>query len=631
VIDSQAGVHGADVAALQAWQTHAGTSSVIVAIVGRGIDPHVEFEDRLLEGHAVLGDPYDTLDSCPHDTHLAGTIGASRNNNIGIAGLSAGVRLLPVRALEGCGGTEADTAAGITWAVDHGADIVLAAVQFTEFGQVLADAVAYAAANDVVVVAPAGSTGREGVAYPAALDGCLAVSATTNQDEISSHSNYGSAVNLAAPGMSVFSTWIDGGYAYMPEGRDTASASAFVVGVTALIRSYAPQLTAAEVTQVLLDTADDLGESGWDAYFGAGRVNAARALAASPPPPLRFEYIDRPPTVVPPAALSTFRIRIVAGSETAMPGQVSVIWRLGGEGEFQVEPLEDTGGGRYTVPLSPVPPSEALEYCLMATGTSGSVVVDPPECPNDPHTAYAAYVDPVFHDDFEEDLGWHVEGGDNTTGRWSRVAPIGTTAQPGFDRSPNEGTFCYVTGQHLGGHDGTNDVDLGPVLLTSPVIDLGTAGDAEIRYARWFHCSGSGTEDYLAVEVSRDGGSTWATAETVGGTDAWVTHSFRLTEFTELAGSRLRVRFSTQDDPNDSLTEAGVDEFIVRALRWTITPGDTNHDGAIDLEDAAGFVDCWRGPEPASLAGACVILDFNHDYRIDLRDFQAFQEAFGGS
>ncbi len=76
-IKEQTGTVGADVRATVAWELHAGTSSVVVAIVGRGIDPHPEFADRLLEGHATVGDPFDTLDTCPHDTHLAGIIAAA--------------------------------------------------------------------------------------------------------------------------------------------------------------------------------------------------------------------------------------------------------------------------------------------------------------------------------------------------------------------------------------------------------------------------------------------------------------------------------------------------------------------------------------------------------------------------
>ena len=73
-VDGQPGTVGADVRALEAWSIHAGTSSIVVAIVGRGIDPHPEFADRLLEGCATVGDPFDTLDACPHDTHLAGEV-----------------------------------------------------------------------------------------------------------------------------------------------------------------------------------------------------------------------------------------------------------------------------------------------------------------------------------------------------------------------------------------------------------------------------------------------------------------------------------------------------------------------------------------------------------------------------
>ncbi len=354
LVEGQWGVPGADVHAPAAWEIHAGTPSVIVAIVGRGIDPHPEFDDRLLEGYATVGDPFDTLDSCPHDTHLAGIVAAATDNGVGIAGLSRQAWLLPVRVLEGCGGTEADTAAGIIWAVDYGADIVLAAVQFLEGTQELTEAVEYAVAHDVLMIAPAGSVGNSEVSFPAAFDGCLAVAATTNQDTISSDSNYGPEVDLSAPGRGIWSTWVDGGYSYMPEGRDTASASAFVTGIAALVRSYAPQLTAPEVAQALINSADDRGEPGWDPHFGAGRVNAVRALESTPLPKLRFEHIESLPTVIPPGLGSSFRVRIVGGAETLPEDQASLMYRVDGS-DFDIEFLHHVAGDVFTVELPAVP------------------------------------------------------------------------------------------------------------------------------------------------------------------------------------------------------------------------------------------------------------------------------------
>lgn len=622
-IKEQPGTVGADVRAAAAWEIHAGTSSVVVAIVGRGIDPHPEFADRLLEGYATVGDPFDTLDTCPHDTHLAGIIAAATDNAEGIAGLNGRAWLLPVRVFDGCSGTQSATAEGIIWAVDHGADVVLVPIKFANGTQALTDAVAYAVAHDAVIIAPAGDDGENRIAFPAAVAGCLAVSATTNRDTLSSDSNFGPGLDLAAPGDAIWSTWTGDGYAYQPSTRDTAPASAFVAGVAALVRSYAPQLSGAAVAQLLLDSADDLGDL---LHFGAGRVNALRALELAPRPALRFEHVEPFPTTIPPDASSSFRIRIVGVAETIVAKSVSLLYRTELP-EFTQAPLMPLGDDLFLVELPGVACESTVEYFLTAAGDGGTIITDPLDAPSRLHSANAIRSEVLFEDDFEEDRGWEVEGGDNTSGRWSRVIPVGTSAQPGFDYSPDAGRFCYITGQHFGGNnDGTNDVDGGPVRLTSPEIEL-TAADAEVSYARWFYSSG-GTPDQLVVELSRDGGESWATIETVEAAGVWEINRFRLSEFPEVVGDQLRVRFSTADLPNDSLTEAGVDDFRVHAIRCSIVHGDGNDDGFIDGTDFALMLGCWSGPGESFPKASCDAFDFDRDRHVGLPDFKGFQGVF---
>jgi subtilisin family serine protease len=169
-----AGMPGADVRAPCAWGVHRGTSSVTVAIVGTGVDPHPEYADRLLEGCATVGDPYNSLDTGPagpKGTHVAGIIAAATNNATGIAGLNRSARILPIRVADDASPTEQSAAAGITWAVDHGADIIVVPLQFYSGIQALQDAVTYAVDHDVLIIAPTGGTGDPVVAYPARFPG----------------------------------------------------------------------------------------------------------------------------------------------------------------------------------------------------------------------------------------------------------------------------------------------------------------------------------------------------------------------------------------------------------------------------------------------------------------------------
>lgn len=623
VIGGVAGKPGADVDAPGAWSIHRGASTVVVAVVGRGIDPHPEFGDRLLEGISIFGDPLDTRDSCPHDTHLAGIIAAGTSNGMGIAGLNGRAFILPVRVLDGCGGTEASAALGIRWAVDHGAGIILAAVQFYQGTEALQEAITYALDRDVLVVAPVGSIGGLQVAFPARFEGVLAVAATNQHDEVTALSNRGAEVDISAPGEHIWSTWIGGDYAFMPEGRDTAVAAAFVTGAAALLRSYAPQMSATELAQLLRDTADDVGAAGWDERSGFGRIDASRALDTAIPPPIRFAPLEPLPRMIPPEVPSSFLIRWSDGTERVNPDSAQCSFRVDSS-EFTTAPVERLYQDVYRVNLPALPCATFVEYYLMATSKEGTTLTDPPGAPIRLHKAWSVYDEILFEDDFEVDRNWLVEGGDNVSGRWSRVDPVGTVAQPEYDATSDGGRFCYVTGQHFGGHPGTNDVDGGPLTLTSPIVEIDDPGAAVI-YSRWFETDG---DDVLTVQLSRDGGTQWATAETIGPTGGWTRQVLILRDFPELTGHQLRVRFVAADTGLPSLTEAAVDEFRVLGFGCSVMPGDGNNDGYVDLVDAEAMTNCLRGPGVHIEGGACAALDFDHDYRIDLGDVAAFQRTF---
>lgn len=643
VIEGSEGITGADVDAVGAWAIHAGARPVVVAIVGTGVNPHEEFADRLLDGYVSSiagGDPYSTLDTGTHGTRAAGIIAAARSNGVGIAGLNDRVLLLPVRVAEGGSVTAESVAEGITWAADQHADIILVLVQLFQFNQSLADAVSYAYGRDSLVIAAAGHTQEAVVAYPAAFVDCLAVSATTNQDVLAAFSNYGPEVDLAAPGEHIWSTSASASDRYGYGATDNSfSAAAFVAGVASLIRSYAPQMDAAQVRQVLMDTADDLGEQGMDWNFGAGRINARYALEGTPAPLLRFEPVDPIPHMVPPLRTTRFKVRIASVAGVLESTSPELVYRTAPGAFDGTVRLEALGGGLYSVPLPPIPCGTTIEYFLLAAAQTGLVSFDPPTAPTRLYTASVDPSVPVFADDFESDRGWKTSfEGDSTTGKWTRVAPVGTfsgttPAQPGYDRTPDAGRFCFVTGQHFDGHPGTNDVDGGPVVLISPEIPIVVAAEIEVSYFLWFYTAlgtPDATPDVLTVELSRDGGVSWVVVETVDATQRWMPHSFRLSEFPKAIGNELRVRFTTSDlpSPGDSLTEAGVDEFHVRAIDCTTLRGDADGDGDFDLDDFRMVGDCWQGPLSATGSVPCSTFDFDADGDVDLRDFRGLQNQF---
>ncbi len=625
VVSGAAGLPGADIDAVAAWDLHAGGSPIIVAIVGAGVDSHPEYADRLLDGFVTSlggGDPYSSLETAGQGTRVAGIIAAARDDGVGIAGMNPHVTLLPIRALNGIVGGEPSVAEGIVRAADSGAEIILVPLQFGGGTAALSDAVAYAAAAGSLVIAPAGNNGDSTVAYPARFSGCMAVSATTSGDSLALFSNTGAEVEIAAPSLNIWSTSRFENYSFEPQSNGSFAA-AYVAGAASLVWSYAPQLTANQVRQILLDSADDLGPPGRDIQFGFGRLNVRRALEMTPRPPLRFELLDSLPAFLIPNEPTTAMIRISDGSQTVVPHSPLLVYRIVPGGVAPPIPLRHLEGNLFAVDFPPIPCGTIIEYYLSATTTQSFTVFEPRQAPAAVRTAPASEFETIFHDDFETDRGWTtvVEGGPETRGAWERVIPIGSMAgnvqvQTAYDYSPNAKQFCYLTGQYFGGPVNSSDLFLGPVRLVSPTIELAST-DAEIRFAAWVF-SVSGNIDSLFVDVSRDDGATWHLAMEIQHTGNWNEYDFRLSEVPGAIGNQLKVRFSIADNPNDSLTEAAIDEFTVAQSRCARL-GDMNGDGKVDWTDWRPFSHCLSGPlvTPDPL---CEAADLNADGTRDLLD-----------
>jgi len=291
---TQWGLHNtndADIDAPEAWGLSTGDSSVIVAIVDTGVDQyHPEFSGRLVTGRHFFNNGQqdsNTDDDNGHGTHVAGIAAATGNNGIGVAGVAWGVRVMPVKVLDSNGsGWMSDVARGVTYAADHGAQVVNLSLGGTGISQALQDAVTYAYNNGVLTVAAAGNCGdasywlngctyQDQPNYPAAGSHTLAVASTAQDDTQSSSSNEGDYVDVAAPGSSIYST-LPGGYG---EKGGTSMATPFVAGLAGLIISKYPSYTPYQVAQAIVHNADDLGNAGRDDVFGCGRINAYRSLA----------------------------------------------------------------------------------------------------------------------------------------------------------------------------------------------------------------------------------------------------------------------------------------------------------------------------------------------------------------
>lgn len=267
--------------AIGGWDVEEGDNSVIIAIVDTGIDyTHEDLAGKVIKGYDFANEDFDPKDDNGHGTHVAGIAGAISNNGAGVAGVCPGCSLLAVKAITANGsGVNTWIANGISNAVSLGAKVINLSLGGLDRSHTIQLAVEQAYQRGVVVVAASGNDGGTVPLYPAAFPEVIAVGATDRYGEKASFSSYGSHLELAAPGQAIYSTLPGNNYEAW---NGTSMSCPHVAGLAGLLLSRNPGITNEQVRQVLTATAQDLGESGRDSYFGYGRVNALAALTQTP-------------------------------------------------------------------------------------------------------------------------------------------------------------------------------------------------------------------------------------------------------------------------------------------------------------------------------------------------------------
>ncbi|SBV28535.1 type VII secretion-associated serine protease mycosin [Micromonospora krabiensis] len=263
-------------------------AGVTVAVVDSGVDrDHPQLGDRVLDGTDLLDDGGDGSRDCAgHGTGVASIIAAAPHPGVAFRGLAPGARILPVRVSEqqvvegresGRTVSAGDFARAIRWAVDHGADVLNLSVVLYADEPAVRSAIGYAAARDVVVVAAAGNLHESGDPrpYPAAYDGVLGVGAIAADGARASFSQVGPYLDLVAPGSDVLMAAPGQGH---NRAEGTSYAAPFVAATAALLREYRPELTAAQVAERILATADPAPDAERDGGYGVGVLNPYRAV-----------------------------------------------------------------------------------------------------------------------------------------------------------------------------------------------------------------------------------------------------------------------------------------------------------------------------------------------------------------
>lgn len=293
----------------QTWDLSMG-NNIIVAVLDSGVayrngGGFAQAPDlsatSFIPGYDFVNDDSFPDDDNRHGTHIAGIIAQSTNNLTGGSGVAPGCTLMPIKVLDDTGaGDVADIVDAIYFAVNNGAQIINMSYGFvTSPSASEEEAINYAVSQGVTIICSAGNEATNEAHYPSSYDATICVTAARYDHSFAdSYSNYGVDVDICAPGGDLGEDvngdgYPDGIYQQTHNGVDfkefnfyfaegTSCASAFVSGLAALILARAGRpLSPTEIRQILQSTATDLGDPGWDQFYGWGLVNPLAAVQAS--------------------------------------------------------------------------------------------------------------------------------------------------------------------------------------------------------------------------------------------------------------------------------------------------------------------------------------------------------------
>ena len=405
---------------------------------------------------------------------------------------------------------------------------------------------------------------------------------------------------------------------------------------TGILRELTPSVIPTSELDWWTDVAImDINGDGW-LDLVAGTCTGIVVYMNVPPIGLTFGYPGGRPQVIAPGQPTPFRVTISpVGGGTVVPGSAT-LWTRRGGGEFLAAPLMPQPDGSYMGGFPPLSCGEGVQWYVTAGLSNGAAsYADPATAPSQPYALSIQTGTSTMHATAFEDgpEGWSVANeGSLTTGAWQLAVPVGATngtyaSAPASDASA-VGTRAWVTQNGSpGGTASAADVDGGTTRLVSPAYDLSGAASASVTYSTWYYCSDAppagstpAEVDPLVVEASVDGGATWVVIDTVSSypvPNAWTRRSVALPALS----AAVRIRFSISDTPDNSITEAGVDDFSLQvAICEHTCVGDTNADGYVDGSDLGSLLGQW------GTQGSC---DFNGDGLVDGNDLGMMLGAWG--
>ena len=271
-----------DIHSPEAWAISRGSTNVTVAVLDTGLNMTLaEFTNRIVAGYDFANSDSDPSDDHGHGTAVAGTLCANANNTTLVAGVDWACRVMPVKVLNSSNwGLYSWWADGIDWAVSNGCKVINLSAGGSTGSATVSNAIMNAISRGVIFVTITHNDGNGNIRFPGRMQRCITVGATDSDDTRSSFSNYGSAIDLVAPGRDIHTVSSSG---TLQARWGTSFSAPQVAGAAALLAALDPNISHEQARTLLCAGADDeVGDTqdaeGFDHYYGWGRLNVFNTL-----------------------------------------------------------------------------------------------------------------------------------------------------------------------------------------------------------------------------------------------------------------------------------------------------------------------------------------------------------------
>jgi hypothetical protein len=324
--------------------------------------------------------------------------------------------------------------------------------------------------------------------------------------------------------------------------------------------------------RVIVESSSSPGQSYyWDAgawndlYAFENSANFCMKALVEVLPALVVEFPSGlPEDRLPPGPATTLQVQISDGYEGLVPGSGELHHRFDSHDPYTVASLTDLGGGLFEALLPNTAPGDEPEFYFSAQGDGGTGVTSPATAPTDVYSFDVCFSEVILADDCESDMGWTIENVSISAGAWERGVPNPTTGEqvaPLTDNPDGTGTQCYLTGNGpAGSYYADYDIDGGPTRLISPLLDL-SGGDAQISAHAWYYSRDG--DDPFEIDLSTDAGSSWTNVySSYNSLSGWTRLAFDVSDHLTPT-AQVMVRYCAQDQPNNDIVEAGLDDFEV--------------------------------------------------------------------